>query len=330
MPENKIKNVIPVGIFLIVFLILLLLSAAISTAYFYFESTNRINEIEKYTRNYSIPLAEAFADVAELSYKTKNLDKLKSLFREKINANIIDEAFFVLSDGKIIVHSDQGIEKELKGNIATDEFAYNLDMIMLPIWTKVDHAQFMDYHIYNENKKIPFTKEIIKLLKKYIYSKAGISGWLVTKAVFVNKKSIGCISFIISKERIYKFLLEHFNITVKLSIILAILSFLISFTVSIIIFIRYRSFNKRKYLMTAEDNIDRKENVSENIIKNPDSDIEKNIAGNNEMGLVDNNEIKIKEAIKIKNDTAKEELTLSGDEKIKDAILFKEKQRDIQ
>jgi hypothetical protein len=322
MPENKIKNVIPVGIFLIVFLILLLLSAAISSAYFYFESINRITEIEGYTRNYSIPLAEAFANVAELSYKTKNLNKLQSLFREKINANIIDEAFFVLSDGKIIVHSDQGIEKELKGNIATDEFAYNLDMIMLPIWTKVNHAQFMDYHIYGENKKIPFTKEIIKLLKKYIYSKADVSGWLVTRAVNVNSKSIGCISFIISKDRIYKFLLEHFNITVKLSIILAILSFLISFTVSIIIFVRYKSINKRKYLAAAEDNIDKKENVSENIVDNPDTGIEKNI--------VDNNEIKIKEAIKIKNDTAKKELTLSGDEKIKDAILFKEKQRNIQ
>jgi hypothetical protein len=322
MPENKIKNVIPVGIFFIVFLILLLLSAAISAAYFYFESKNRIDEIEKYTRSYSIPLAEAFANVAELSYKTKNFDKLKSLFREKISANIIDEGFFVLSDGKIVVHSDQGIEKELKGNIATDEFAYNLDMIMLPIWTRVDHAQFMDYHIYSENKKIPFTKDITRLLKKYIYSKADVSGWLITKSVEVNKKSIGCISFIISKDRIYKFLLEHFNITVKLSIILAILSFLISFTVSIIIFIRYRSINKIKYLTAAEVKISKIENAEENKPEETAAEIINNIA--------DTNEIKIKEAIKIKNEPAKQDIALSGDDKIKDAILFKDKQGNIQ
>ena len=247
MQENKTKNVVPIGIFLIVFLILLLLSAAVSSTYFYSEAKNRTAEIENYTRNYSIPLAEAFANVAELSYKSSNLDKLKRLFREKIQSSIIDEAFFVLSDGKIIVHSDQDIEKELKGNIATDEFAYNLDLIMLPIWTKVDHAQFMDYHIYNADRKIPFQKEVIKLLKKYIYPKVDISGWLITRAVYVNGKSIGCVSFIISKDRIYKFLVEHLNISVKLFIVLAILSFLISFIVSLIIFIRYRTLNRVKY-----------------------------------------------------------------------------------
>ncbi|MBN2400861.1 MAG: hypothetical protein JXN64_00530 [Spirochaetes bacterium] len=315
MSEKKIKNVVPVGIFLIDLFILLLLSAAISFAYFYFEARNRTAEIEKYTRSYSIPLIEAFANVAELSYKDNDLDKLKRLFREKIKANIIDEAFFVLSNGKIIVHSDSVIEKELKGNIATDEFAYNTDLIMLPIWTKVNHAQFMDYHIYNPNKKIPFKKDVIRLLKQYIYAKIDVSGWLVTRAVYVKGKSIGCVSFIISKDRIYKFLLEHYNICVKLAIVLAILSFIISFTVSVIIFIRYRSINKRKYLSMIKDNNSSKENTQE-IIK---EDISESIY------VMDNNEIKIKEAIKIKNDTAKDELTLSGKEKIKDAILFKEK-----
>ena len=255
MSENKIKNVIPAGIFLIVFIILLLLSAAVSFSYFYFEAKNRTAEIETYTRSYSIPLAEAFANVAELSYKDKSLGKLKKLFREKIKASIIDEAFFVLSDGKIVVHSDQDIEKELKGNIATDEFAYNLDLIMLPIWTKVDHAQFMDYHIYNPAKKIPFNKEAVRLFKKYIYSKIDVSGWLVTRAVYVKGKSVGCVSFIISKERIYKLLLEHYDITIKLSVVLAALSFLISFIVSFIIFIRYRSINKIRYYKTNVDTL---------------------------------------------------------------------------
>ena len=307
MSEKKIKNVIPIGIFLIVFLILLLLSAAVSISYFYFEAKNRITEIETYTRNYSIPLAEAFANVAELSYKDKSFTRLKRLFREKIKASIIDEAFFVLSDGKIVVHSDLDIEKELKGNIATDEFAYNLDLIMLPIWTKVDHAQFMDYHIYNPAKKIPFNKEAIKYFKKYIYEKIDVSGWLVTRAVNVRGKSIGCISFIISKERIYKFLLEHYDLTVKLSIVLAVLSFLISFFVSVIIFIRYRSLNKVRYYKTNIDKYDKIEPLEGNIV-------------------IEN---KVKEAIKIKPNTNSvkiKEFMLSGKKMIKDAILIKDKQ----
>ena len=60
-------------------------------------------------------MAEAFARVAEFSYSTKKYSSLKTLFHEKIEENTIDEAFFVLSDGKIIVHSSTTAEKELMG-----------------------------------------------------------------------------------------------------------------------------------------------------------------------------------------------------------------------
>ena len=167
MKKNK-RNIIPIGIFLILFLSMLILSAFITGTYFYFEAKNRIAEMERNTRAYSIPLAEAFADVAELCYKDNKPERIKTLFREKIRENIIDEAFFVLTDGSIVVHSDENIEKELKGNIATDEFAYNIDLIMFPVWTKVEHAQFMDYQAYN-SKKIFSDRRVIKLFKKYIY-----------------------------------------------------------------------------------------------------------------------------------------------------------------
>ncbi|MFH0974161.1 MAG: hypothetical protein V1874_00090 [Spirochaetota bacterium] len=301
MEEKKKKSVIPIGIFFIIFLVMLILSAAVSAAYFYFETTSRVAEMEKYTRDYSIPLAEAFANVAELSYKNNDLAKLNRLFREKIQASVIAEGFFVLSDGKIIVHSSPEIEKELKGNIATDEFAYNIDLIMLPIWTKVEHAQFMDYHIYGGNKKLPFPKEITRLIKSYVYPKIDVSGWLVTKAVIVNTKSIGCISFIISKNRINNFLLEHLNNTVKLSIILASISFILSLFISLIVYFRYRSIRKNKITIVEDigsNNIDKQENF---------------------------NEKSLKEAIKVKHSVKIKDIIITGKNKIKDAILVKEK-----
>ncbi len=304
MKENKTRNVIPVGIFFIIFIFMLLLSSAIAVAYFYVEARSRISEIEKYTRNYSIPLAEAFANVAELCYKDKDLDKIKRLFRDKINANIIDEAFFVLSDGKIVVHSDKGIEEELKGNIATDEFAYNIDLIMLPIWTKTDQAQFMDYNIFGENKKIPFNRDIKKLIKKYIYSKIDVLGWLVTKAVSVNGNAVGCVSFIISKDRIYRFLSDHLNKTIMLSYILALVSLIISFLISIIVFIRYRSINKSKLHKSDNYNIGNEITVNEQ----------------------DSDEKKVKEAIKIKQDSGNiKEFDFTGKKIIKEAISVKDK-----
>lgn len=302
MKENKSRNVIPVGIFFIVFLIMLILSTAISAAYFYFETKNRTEEIEKYTRNFSIPLAEAFANVAELSYHDKKHEKLKKLFREKIQANIITEAFFVLSDGKIVVHSDSGIEKELKGNIATDEFAYNIDLIMLPIWSKIDHAQFMDYHVYNGIKKLKINKEIIKIIKRYVYQKIDVSGWLVTRAVFVNGKPVGCISFIISKEKLYTFIIEYFDNTIRLIIILAGISFIISLLMSIIVFIRYRSIRKKKHPVVPKPIKDSRGNIN------------------------DLNEIKLKEAIRIKSSPVKIKKVISaGKNLIKDAISVKDK-----
>jgi hypothetical protein len=304
--EKKRRPVIPVGIFFTILFFMLLLSAVIAGSYFYIEAKNRITEIEKYTRNYSIPLAEAFANVAELCQKNNDLEKLKKLFRDKINANIIDEAFFVLSDGKIIVHSDKDIEKELKGNIATDEFAYNIDLIMLPIWTKTEYAQFMDYNIFGENTKIPFNKYVKKIIKKYIYQKIDVLGWLVTKAVYLNEKPAGCVTFIISKDRIYKFLIEHYNTTLLISFALAAFSLALSLLISIIVFFRYRNINR-----------ERKIELSGNI-----NNIN-NWQQTNESNFDDR---KIKEAIKIKQGSLNiKGLVSAGRKKIREAITVKDR-----
>ncbi len=304
MKDYRKRNIIPVGIFFLIFLFMLILSAAIVSGYSYFEVKNRITEIEENTRNYSIPLAEAFADLAELSYRDRNYSKLKKLFRDKINANIIHEAFFVLSDGRIIVHSDKKIEKELKGNIATDEFAYNIDLIMLPIWTKTRSVQMMDYHIYNYDINLPFNSEITKLFKKYIYSKIDVSGWLVTCGVYSKGRGVGCVSFIISKDRIYKFLLEHLNNIRKLSVILLVVSFAVSFLLSIVIFIRYRSLRLYGY-----------------------SEIK---AEPSEPEFVDlSTKRHLKEAIKIKH--VPSDIELQHDKRnIKDAVLISNKLRNVK
>ncbi|MBN2042048.1 MAG: hypothetical protein JW864_18575 [Spirochaetes bacterium] len=309
--KKKIKKrrVVPVGIFFILLIILGLFSAAVLSGYFYFEAKSRISDIEKAARDYLIPLAEASANLAELSYKNKNYFKLKQLFREKIEEEIIDEAFFVLSDGKIIIHSDREVEKDLKGNIATDEFAYNVDLIMLPVWSKTDNVQFMDYHIYDNDLKIPFRKDVTQLLKQYIYNKVDVPGWLVTRAVFHKEQGIGCVSFLVSKDRIYKFLLELFNNILNLSYIFAGISLGISFFISVVIFFRYSSLSKRRAGEIVEHEI-------ESIIA-PVYSMRKN--GMNG---------RLKEAIKIKS-TFNCKINNSDKSIIKDAVAVTDKKRKI-
>ncbi len=253
MKKDRTKKGFPVGICLIIFLILLLLSTAISAGYFYIEGKRKIEEIVEYTRICSLTLAEAVGNVAELSYMNNDFSKLRSLFNEKIEKKVIDEAFFVLADGKIIAHSDKRILKGLKGNIATDEFAYNVDQIFLPIKSKSKSAQFLDYNIIN--KKVPFNKEIRKLFKKYFYKKFDIVGWLITRAVYVKDKAVGCVSLIISKDKIYNFLFTHINNTINLLIVLGIITVTVPVLISIIVYLRYRNLRVISALTGKQESI---------------------------------------------------------------------------
>jgi hypothetical protein len=253
MSTSNKKKIYPVGIFLLQLIILLLLSAGISSLYFYFTVKKELAEIVKNTQNYSITLAEAFARVAELSYPSGKYHKLKSLFQDKIQADIIDEAFFVLSDGKIIVHSKKEIAKKLNGNIASDEFAYNMDLILLPLKKYSNEAQFIDYNIINN--KIPFDKRERYLIREYIYNKIDITGWLTTRAVFVKNKPIGTMNFIIGKQRIYNSIFSLIEESAKLLLLLCIISFTVSLFVASIIYVRYRTISKlaARGVLTAEE-----------------------------------------------------------------------------
>lgn len=218
--------------------------------YFYHTGLSKIKDIETYNKNYSITLAEAFADVAELSYGKKNYYRLKTLFREKIQENTIDEAFFVLNDGKLIVHSDKKVEKSLHGNIANDEFAYNIDLILWPVKRKSKKVMFNPYNIMG--KSAPFTREEKYYIKKYYYKDINTLGWLVTRAVYYKGKPVGTVNFLIYNERIHVFLRNHINMAKQYLIYALAGAFSLSFLISLIVLLRYRSIQKKTLLAVSE------------------------------------------------------------------------------
>ena len=233
------------------FIIQLTLSLGGTALYFYQTGLTRIKDIENYNKSYSITLAEAFADVAELSYGKKNYKKLKKLFREKIQDTTIDEAFFVLKNGKIIVHSDKEVEKSLRGNIANDEFSYNIDLILWPVKKKSKEVMFTPYNIMG--KRPPFTREQRMYIKKYYYKEIETLGWLVTRAVYYRNKPIGTVNFLIYNDKINQFLEKHASQAMFTFFCAVAGSFVLSLIISLIVLIRYRSIQKNMIAATGVD-----------------------------------------------------------------------------
>ncbi len=239
----KIKRVIfPVGIFLLMFTAQSVIGTAGVLSYFFYSAKKNISEIEKYTTNYSKTMAEAFARVAEFSYTTKKYTSLITLFHEKIEENTIDEAFFVLNDGRLIIHSNTTTERELMWNIANDEMAYNIDMILLPVQTKNSDLIINNYNIIN--KTIPFSKRDRNLLKKYVYKNLTSTGWLFTKGIFPKGKPVGTVNFIISKDRIYSSIQSSIDQAKYYTFLVITVSIFLSFIVSLFVLFRYRSIQK--------------------------------------------------------------------------------------
>jgi hypothetical protein len=237
------KKKFPLGIFIMLLLVQSLIAAGGIGYYYYKTGQTKIADLEKFTRNFSITLAEAFAEVAELSHRSKNYASLKSLFREKIGENIIDEAFFVLTDGSLIVHSNKTIETELRGNIANDEFAYNLEMILGPIKKNTRDVMFTPYNIMGKN--VPFTRQERELIGRYLYRDINVLGWLVTRGVYQGKNPIGTVNFLIYNDRIFHFLLAHIDEAKKTLPWGLGGAFALSLFISLIVLVRYRSIQKQ-------------------------------------------------------------------------------------
>ncbi len=197
--KSRSGKIFPVGIFFMLLFIESILAAGASAAYFFYAGKSGVAAIESYTRSYSLPLAEAFGAMTEMCYRSKNYARLRALFREKIEQKMIGEAFVVLKDGRLIAHSSPEMEKSLKGNLAGDEFAYNLDLLLQPVRRKSREVLFTDYNI--TSKSVPYERDMRAALKKYFYAGVDTTGWLVSRAVYGKKKKpIGAVCFIISKE----------------------------------------------------------------------------------------------------------------------------------
>ena len=237
------KKRFPLGIFILLLTVESLIVAAGVTLYFVDSCKKTIADIEKYTRNYSITMAEAIGDVAAINYRTRRYGDLVKLFRNKIKEDTVDEAFFVLNNGAIIVHSKKDIQKELDGNIVNDEFSYNIEMILRPVEKKSREVFFSDYHVMTSRP--PFNRQERELIKEYIYPDVNATGWLVNRAVYYGRKPVGTVNFIISKNRIYTSIRSNFEESKKYGIFGIAGAALISFMISLIIWLRYRSIQRK-------------------------------------------------------------------------------------
>lgn len=243
MSNKRSSSNFPILLLLIMITISLLASFAGSVFYFYYFTKNAINKIEKDTKLYYAPLITAGAEVVELSLTEKNKTRINNFLLNTSKQSDITEAFVVKFDGGIIAHSDKNKIKELEGNIANDEFAYNLDQILAPINDNIKDYLFQSYNI--PGAKNPFNKKRTELLKKYIYPKLENPGWIVSKSILDKKKKpVATINFFVSKKSIYSQIWKNLLFSKKLFLLSGCASLLFSIFISIIVFFHYRSLLK--------------------------------------------------------------------------------------
>ena len=255
--RNSIKyKKFPIGIFLLLFLVEAVLATASLAIYFVNSGKRLTSDITEYTRRYSSTMAEAVSDAAALSYGLRQYASLEDLLRNRIQQDLIDEAFFILNDGTIIIHSQKELSENLKGNVGNDEFAYNLDILLNRSLQNNQEVLFCDYNYLD--KTIPFSSKDIKLIKNYIYSGITSSGWLTSKAVSYKNVSIGTINFITSKERIHTTIANLFSNTKMYWVYSMVGAFILSFLISILIVLRYRSIQRktmRQFISSNENTV---------------------------------------------------------------------------
>jgi len=309
------RAIFPIGIFLLLLIILSAITTGGATAYFLHTGKKQIAIIEKYTKSYATVMAEGFADLASYSIWTKRYIELRKLFHNEIKAATIDEAFVVLNNGTLIVHSNKNIEKKLKGNIATDEFAYNIEWILRPSIKKTREIQLTAYNVMG--KIIPFYREERNLIKKYLYKDINLTGWLVSKAIYVKGKPVGTVSFIIYRDRIYDYIESHIELSKKIIISCLIGSFILSLFFSFIILIRYRSLQKKAFNMgiketrdTLSDLYDKDIDISEASDFNKDQSISRNDVNQTVVFSSGGSAVKAKVETKEKNLNDDESITI--------------------
>lgn len=254
--RRTLRIIFPFGIFLLFFLLTGVGSAFLSGYYLYSDLKAEIREVSEENEAIASTLVEAVADIAELSSDKEVSRRLNSFFRKELSNKNVYSAFYTLEDGTILAHSSEEEVKKLDGNIAADEFSYNLDQIYYPIRYKKSGVYLSDYYIMDED--IPFNKQELVYLKKYFDENIDRNGWIAVKTVEkkvktgrrkYSLKEVGTVAIIISKKNIYSLINTQKEYALNFLIKVLIGCGVLSFFVSLIIHIRYISISNKTLKM---------------------------------------------------------------------------------
>jgi hypothetical protein len=202
--------------------------------YKYRQLTSDINEFTTQVKNVSKTLIATYADAAERAYVTRSNGQLLSLIQESKNLKGIHEVFFVLDNGSIIANSDTEKANQLKGNIANDEFYYNIDMIFYPHAKQSRELFVFDYFV--PDVPLPFNTIIRKYIQQFIYKDINTNSWLITKAVYHKDKSIGTVNCIIVKTPIYDMMKSYYKELLFMIMIICGVSLVFSLGTGVVMF----------------------------------------------------------------------------------------------
>lgn len=244
--SKAIKIIFPFGMFFVLFIVFSAISSGITGYLYYNQLMSNIDKSIKDAKEISSSITHASTDIAELSSGQLQKDRLNSFFDKNKKNGFFTKAFYVLENGTLVAHSNSSEIERLGGNIAADEFQYNLDQIFYCIKENKKDIYFSDYYLIEE--KIPFTKQEIFYIKKYIYDKIDRNGWLSSKAIEKNvkiskekfkSKKIGTVNFIISKKPLYNNILKTKESLIQTEAILLAICAALSLFIGIIVYIRY-------------------------------------------------------------------------------------------
>lgn len=235
----KTKTIIfPFGIFLLCAALFSGGGAAGTVWYFYVASKKEIAETERFTQGSLVPVLDACVQMAEIDGGKESSRRLNALFRDYRLGSIVAKAFFVRENGVIVSHSDQNEVKALKGNIAADEFTYNIDQIFRPMRKNLREPYFDDYFLME--KKVPFDRRTMAFLKKHLYSGVDRNGWILSRQVVYKGKPTGVIAFFSDKETIYERIAYNMKECLFWMKMSAFAGIGLAFIFSMIVFVRYQ------------------------------------------------------------------------------------------
>ncbi|MBN2434806.1 MAG: hypothetical protein JXK07_06020 [Spirochaetes bacterium] len=139
-----------------------------------------------------------------------------------------------LKDGTLLGHSKLGEMERLSGNIATDEFVYNIDLIFQPVSINLDSTFQSDYYIIDY--KPPFNKKETERLKHYIISDIDKNGTLFSRRFVSSDNGEGVIAIIYSKKSLYSFINNQLTRLTNIKYIIFAMSLIIASLIAVLLY----------------------------------------------------------------------------------------------